>query len=80
MLNALKHSGTDRIDVYMEVLPETIKLFVRDRGVGFDRVTIPADRAGIRDSIEGRIRAVGGNVEIKTLSGQGTELRLEVPR
>ena len=80
MLNALKHSGADRIDVYLEVQPRNIKLFVRDRGVGFDRITIPADRAGIRNSIEGRISAVGGKVEIKSLSGEGTELRLEVPR
>ena len=80
MLNALKHSGAERIDVFLEVSPQNIKLFVRDRGVGFERLMIPADRAGIRDSIEGRIRAAGGNVEIKSLSGQGTEVRLEVPR
>ncbi|HJU80460.1 MAG TPA: hypothetical protein VJ796_01810 [Acidimicrobiia bacterium] len=80
MLNALKHSGTNRIDVYLEVLAQNIKLFVRDRGVGFNRVAVPADRAGIRDSIEGRIRAVGGKVEIRSPSGQGTELRIEVPR
>ncbi|HJQ96163.1 MAG TPA: hypothetical protein VJ935_10725 [Acidimicrobiia bacterium] len=80
VLNALKHSGSDRVDVFLEVSSQSIKLFVRDRGVGFDRVLVPSDRAGLRDSIEGRINAVGGNVEIKSLPGEGTELRLEVRR
>ncbi|MGH8958067.1 MAG: sensor histidine kinase [Acidimicrobiia bacterium] len=80
VLNALKHSGSDRVDVYLEVSLQTIKLYVRDRGIGFDRVSIPADRAGVRDSIERRIGAAGGKVEIKSLTGKGTELRLEVPR
>jgi signal transduction histidine kinase len=80
VLNALKHSGSDRVDVFLEVSARSIKLFVRDRGVGFDRVLVPADRAGLRDSIEGRIRAAGGKVEIRSLPGEGTELRLEVPR
>jgi signal transduction histidine kinase len=80
VLNALKHSGDKRVDVYLEVTPQTIKLFVRDRGVGFDRLAVPADRAGLRDSIEKRIAGVGGKVEIKSQPGEGTELRLEVPR
>ena len=80
MLNALKHSGSDRVDVFLEVSAGGIKLFVRDRGVGFDRVLVPSDRAGLRDSIEGRIRAAGGKVEIRSLPGEGTELRIEVPR
>ena len=80
MLNALKHSGSNRVDVYLEVSAGNIKLFVRDRGIGFDRVSVPADRAGLRDSIEARIRAVGGQVTIKSAAGEGTELRLEVPR
>ncbi|MGH8924841.1 MAG: sensor histidine kinase [Acidimicrobiia bacterium] len=80
VLNALKHSGGDRVDVFLEVTSDMIKLFVRDRGIGFDRVAVPADRAGLRDSIERRIEAVGGRVEIKASAGEGTELRLEVPR
>jgi signal transduction histidine kinase len=80
VLNALKHSGSDRVDVFLEVSARRIRLFVRDRGVGFDRVLVPADRAGLRDSIEGRIRAAGGKVEIRSPAGEGTELRLEVPR
>lgn len=79
MLNALKHSGSERVDVYLEVGGGNIKLFVRDRGVGFDRTKVPSDRVGLRDSIGKRIDGVGGTVDVRTSPGEGTELRLEVP-
>ena len=37
MTNAAKYSGADEISVYAEAGPETVAVFVRDRGVGFDR-------------------------------------------
>ncbi len=36
MVNAAKHSGADKIDVYAEVTDELVEVFVRDRGQGFD--------------------------------------------
>jgi DNA-binding NarL/FixJ family response regulator len=36
MVNAAKHSGADKIDVYAEVSEELVEVFVRDRGQGFD--------------------------------------------
>jgi signal transduction histidine kinase len=77
MVNAAKHSGARQVDVYFEA-GERLTLFVRDRGSGFDRAAIGADRAGIRDSIEHRLRQVGGSVTWST--DHGTEVRMEVPR
>src|SRR3954452_13621944 len=34
--NAAKHAGTGRVDVYAEVTPAAVDVFVRDRGKGFD--------------------------------------------
>jgi signal transduction histidine kinase len=76
MINAAKHSGVDQVDVFLEV-GEKLRLFVRDRGVGFDRTLVGADRAGIRDSIERRLQQIGGTVAWS--STDGTELRLEAP-
>jgi signal transduction histidine kinase len=76
MINAAKHSGVDQVDVFLEV-GEKLRLFVRDRGVGFDRTLVGADRAGIRDSIERRLQQIGGTVAWSTTDG--TELRLEAP-
>ena len=80
MINAAKHSGADQIDVFLEV-GNTLKLFVRDRGVGFDRSLVGADRAGIRDSIERRLTQLGGSVAWATSPrgiGGGTEVRMEI--
>ncbi|HKU57773.1 MAG TPA: PspC domain-containing protein, partial [Gaiellaceae bacterium] len=56
MVNAAKHARSDDISVYAEVEPATVAVFVRDRGVGFDRAAVTGDRRGIADSIESRLR------------------------
>jgi signal transduction histidine kinase len=76
MVNAAKHSGAQQVDVYFEA-GNPLRLFVRDRGVGFDRAAVADDRAGIRDSIERRLRDIGGSVKWST--DHGTEVRMEVP-
>ena len=47
MVNAAKHSGADKIDVYAEVDEERIEVFVRDRGRGFDLDGVADDRMGV---------------------------------
>jgi signal transduction histidine kinase len=78
--NAAKHAGTGRVDVYAEVTPAAVDVFVRDRGVGFDPAAVPADRYGVRHSIEDRMRRHGGTAEVRTAPGEGTEVRLHLSR
>lgn len=78
--NAATHSGAARIDVFAEVGHETIEVFVRDLGTGFDPNDVDADRAGVRDSIIGRMERYGGTAEVHTSAGQGTEVELRMPR
>lgn len=78
--NAAKHSGAPRVDVYAEVEPDLVEVFVRDRGSGFDESTIRADRMGVRESIRARMERHGGNARIRTAPGEGTEVRLELKR
>lgn len=80
MMNAAKHSGTDKIDVYAEVGPETVEVFVRDRGRGFDPNQIGEDRMGVKKSITERMERYGGRAVIRTAPGEGTEVRLEMTR
>ncbi|HET7174271.1 MAG TPA: PspC domain-containing protein [Nocardioidaceae bacterium] len=80
MVNAAKHSGSAQVDVYAEVTPEQVEVFVRDRGRGFDPRSIAADRQGIRQSIEARMRRYGGVGEVVAGPGSGTEVRLRLPR
>ena len=78
-VNAAKFSGAATIDVYAEVGPTAVELFVRDRGVGFDAGSVASDRRGIADSIIARVERVGGTAEIRTGPGEGTEIRLRLP-
>jgi signal transduction histidine kinase/phage shock protein PspC (stress-responsive transcriptional regulator) len=80
MVNAAKHSGADRIDVYAEADPDLLSVYVRDRGSGFDLADVEEDRMGVRGSIIERVKRVGGRAIIRTTPGEGTEVRLELPR
>jgi len=80
LTNAAKFAGTAQIDLYAEIAAEKVEVFVRDRGVGFDPETIPADRRGVRESIVGRIERHGGTCAIHSAPGQGTEVELRMER
>lgn len=77
--NAAKHAGTDRVDVFVEVTPRLVEVFVRDRGVGFDADQVSEDRHGIRHSIVDRMRRHHGDAIIKSAPGEGTEVHLWLP-
>ncbi len=78
--NAAKHAGTGKVDVYAEVTAEAVDVFVRDRGTGFDTDAIADDRFGVRNSIIDRMQRHGGQAEIRSALGEGTEVRLHLPR
>ena len=78
MVNAARHSGAAQVDVYAEAGPTTLEVFVRDRGVGFDRGAVPGDRLGVRNSIEDRMLRHGGNADVRTAPGEGTEVHLSM--
>lgn len=76
VINAAKHAG-GTVSVYAEV-DDGIRVYVRDRGPGFDPEAVPADRHGIRESMRGRMQRAGGTCTIRT-DERGTEIVLEVP-
>jgi signal transduction histidine kinase len=80
LTNAAKHSGSDEIAVYAEAGPEETAVFVRDRGAGFERAQVGADRRGITESIEARMLRAGGRATITSSPGDGTEVELTIPR
>ena len=80
VMNAAKHSGASRVDVFAEVEPEKVELFIRDRGCGFDEAMIRPDRRGVKESIRARMERHGGTARIRTAPGEGTEVKLELIR
>ena len=69
-----------RVDVYAEVSPAAVDVFVRDRGRGLRPGAVAADRHGVRSSIVDRMRRHGGTAEVRSAPGEGTEVRLHLPR
>jgi signal transduction histidine kinase len=80
MVNAAKFAGVDVIDVYAEATDDDLAVFVRDRGAGFDRAAVPADRRGVAESIERRLERAGGRATVASAPGEGTEVELRLPR
>jgi signal transduction histidine kinase/phage shock protein PspC (stress-responsive transcriptional regulator) len=79
MVNAAKHSGAGKVDVYAEAAGDRVEVFVRDRGRGFDLASVPADRLGVRRSVVDRMERHGGAATIRSAPGEGTEVRLSMP-
>ena len=79
-VNAAKWSGADQVSVYAEVETDTVMLYVRDRGRGFDPEAVPEDRQGIAQSIRARVARFGGLAVVRSAPGDGAEVQLSVPR
>ncbi len=78
MLNAARHAGGD-VSVYVEATVESVDVFVRDRGPGFDPERVPESRIGIRESIVGRMERAGGRATVRS-GPEGTEVHLSADR
>jgi signal transduction histidine kinase len=79
VMNAAKHARVEKVSVFADATAPIVKVFVRDRGVGFDPATIRDDRQGLAQSVRGRMGRHGGSVEIVSSVGAGTEVRLTMP-
>ena len=75
--NAVRHASPP-VSAYVEVGPDAVEAFVRDHGAGFDLDTVPDDRAGVRESIIGRMERHGGTARIRRRA-DGTEVELRLP-
>lgn len=77
--NVVRHSGASVAEVELVYAPEAITVMVTDEGVGFDPTRVAGDRLGIRASIDARIAAVGGTVQVWSSPGSGTSIVMTVP-
>ena len=64
------------VRLYAEIEKGGARVYIDDRGPGFDPDSIPADRRGLRESIIGRMERYGGKAEIRSDPDDGTEVEL----
>ncbi|GAB4256268.1 MAG: hypothetical protein Kow0065_04950 [Methylomicrobium sp.] len=79
--NVARHARARRLDVMLEDRGEIVMLSVKDDGIGL----VPQADAGKRKSfgllgIRERVTSLGGQIEITGPAGQGTEVRVVLPK
>lgn len=78
LTNVLKHSQATEITVNFSKLRSNLFLFqISDNGQGFSLKKVQAG-LGL-NSIQERLKMLGGNLQISTEEGKGTSLMMEVP-
>ncbi len=78
LLNAAKHSGVDTVDLYAEFKPDSSRVYIRDRGRGFDPASAASGR-GMEHSLLRRAEAAGAAVKVTTAPGAGTGVEITWP-
>ena len=79
--NVLRHARAGNVWVSLAAGPSNLELSVRDDGLGFDPMALrrsPAASFGL-SSMRERVRLVGGQIEIRTAPGAGTEVWARFP-
>ncbi len=80
--NVVKHANARHVQVRLECAAELILICVIDDGAGFDPDDPPAQdrrRLGML-SMRERAAEIGGQMELHSAPGSGTEVRVRVPR
>ena len=76
--NVAQHAGAATVSMSLSVTGRRLSAVIRDDGRGFDEPAEGETRHGL-GSMTARAAELGGELRIESASGQGTELRLEVP-
>jgi signal transduction histidine kinase len=77
--NVERHAGTGQADVTVNGGAGWAVVKIIDCGRGFDPAATPPSRRGIRESITGRMLAVGGRASIASRPGSGTTVTVSWP-
>ncbi|MCY7413404.1 MAG: histidine kinase, partial [Salinibacterium sp.] len=78
--NVRRHAGVKEAHVTITDDEFTVRAMVTDAGVGFALDDIDSARLGLKESVVGRLREVGGRARLFSSPGAGTTVVLEVPR
>jgi signal transduction histidine kinase len=77
--NVAKHAGARHVDIVLEVRAAEVEVLIADDGRGFDPAQTRPGHFGMR-SMRHRAEEVGGTLDVTSVDGQGTRIRVRVPR
>ncbi|MEV1332004.1 ATP-binding protein [Micromonospora costi] len=77
--NVVRHAPGTTATLRLERVGGGVVAEVADDGPGFDPATVLPHRYGLRESVRGRMAAIGGSARIDSAPGTGTRIRLEWP-
>jgi signal transduction histidine kinase len=75
LTNAAKHSHASSVQVTVESIDGAVRLSIDDDGIGGADPVRGSGLVGLRD----RVEAVGGTLTVRSPSGGGTHLTVELP-
>jgi two-component system, NarL family, sensor histidine kinase UhpB len=75
--NAAKYSGAKKVEISLQQQGHALMMRIRDNGQGFDEQTIKPGN-GLRNMRE-RATEINGQLSLKSTSGQGTTVQLDLP-
>ena len=78
--NVRRHSGVTEAHVTITDDDTTVRAMITDSGVGFELDDVDSARLGLKESVVGRLKEVGGRARLFSSPGSGTTVVLEVPR
>ncbi len=81
--NIAKHSQATKVNILVKESGRFVQIQIYDNGVGFDPATVLQSEdleKGIGlVSMHERIKLLGGIIEVRSASGQGTSIDVKVP-
>jgi signal transduction histidine kinase len=75
LANAVKHARASVVHVELDIPDATLRLAVRDDGIGGADPVKGSGLTGLRD----RVEALGGTFDVTSPAGGGTTLLIEIP-
>ncbi|WP_106766937.1 sensor histidine kinase [Paenibacillus faecalis] len=78
MSNTLRHAKADRMDIRIQRKQNTVRVTLRDDGVGFEADEKKQASYGL-STMQERVTELGGSIQFITAPGKGTRIEISVP-
>jgi Histidine kinase-, DNA gyrase B-, and HSP90-like ATPase len=79
LANVRRHAGVSAVRLRAAAQDGGVLVEIEDAGRGFDPARVSPHRRGLRESLCGRMRSVGGSARIVSQPGEGTRVELRWP-